>query len=88
MSDADWHQQLVAINPSTGESSNNVDELRYLFLTSQMELLDTPKFLGELKYQFQPKTLGVMVVKVNGEKCDRCWNYSTYVGQSEVHPLL
>ncbi|QUY43272.1 zinc finger domain-containing protein [Acaryochloris marina] len=28
------------------------------------------------------------MVKVKGEKCDRCWNYSTYVDQSEVHPWL
>lgn len=76
------------MNPTAGKGSNNFNELRYLFLESQVELLDTPKNLGELKYQFQAETLGVGVVKADGEKCDRCWNYSTYVGQSKTHPLL
>ena len=88
VSDTDLRQQLAAMNPATGKGSNNVDELRYLFLASQVELLDAPKNLDELKYQFQSETLGVGVVKADGEKCDRCWNYSTYVGQSEKHALL
>lgn len=88
VSDTDLRQQLATMNPSTGKGSNDVDELRYLFLASQVELLDTPKSLGELKYQFQSETLGVGVVKADGEKCDRCWNYSTYVGQSEKHASL
>ena len=74
------------MNPTTGKGSNNFDELRYLFLASQVELLDAPKSLDKLKYQFQSETLGV--VKVDREKCDRCWNYSTFVGRSEVHALL
>ncbi|WP_299410891.1 zinc finger domain-containing protein [Acaryochloris sp. IP29b_bin.148] len=60
-----------------------MDELRYLFLASQVELLDTPKNLDRLMYQFQSETLGVGVVTADGKKCDRCWNYSTSVGQSE-----
>ncbi|MGR3275730.1 isoleucine--tRNA ligase [Acaryochloris marina NIES-2412] len=88
VSNTDLRQQLVAMNPVTGEGSNDVDELRYLFLASQVELLDTPKNLDKLKYQFQSETLGVGVVKADGEKCDRCWNYSTYVGQSEKHASL
>jgi len=75
------------INP-LGEGFTHISELRYLFLASQVELLDAPKNLGKLKYQFQSETLGVGVVKADGEKCDRCWNYSTYVGKSEEHPSL
>ena len=30
--------------------------------------------------------LRVMVLKAPGEKCERCWNISTYVGQSAVYP--
>ncbi|KAI9133839.1 isoleucine--tRNA ligase [Acaryochloris sp. CCMEE 5410] len=88
VSDTDLRQQLAAMNPATGAGSNNVDELRYLFLASQVELLDTPKKLDRLMYQFQSETIGVGVVKADGQKCDRCWNYSTYVGQSKKHPLL
>ncbi|WP_010472172.1 hypothetical protein [Acaryochloris sp. CCMEE 5410] len=59
------------MNP-TGKGSNNVDELRYLFLASQVKLLDTPKNLEELKYQSQSENRGVVGVKADGEKCDRC----------------
>ncbi|XGV94877.1 MAG: zinc finger domain-containing protein [Leptolyngbya sp. BL-A-14] len=29
-----------------------------------------------------------MIVNADGKKCDRCWNYSTHVGESADHPLL
>ncbi|CDN11178.1 Isoleucyl-tRNA synthetase [Richelia intracellularis] len=69
-------------------SSNGVDELRYLFITSQVELLDTPARLEELKYTLQSDAWGIGVVDAEGKKCDRCWNYSTHVGESSEHPLL
>jgi isoleucyl-tRNA synthetase len=69
-------------------SKNGVDELRYLFITSQVELLDSPEALEGLKYSFQSDLLGIGVVKADGEKCDRCWNYSIHVGESVEHPLL
>jgi len=96
--DADLRQRLQALNPSSNNSrpsslaprpsTNRVDELRYLFITSQVELLDSLEALEGLKYSFQSDALGVGVVKADGEKCDRCWNYSVHVGESEEHPLL
>ncbi len=68
--------------------SNGVDELRYLFLTSQVELLDSPASLADSKYSFQSDALGIGVVDAEGQKCDRCWNYSVYVGEDKEHPLL
>jgi isoleucyl-tRNA synthetase len=67
---------------------NGVDDLRYLFITSQVELLNSQEALEELKYSHQIDTLGIGVVKADGEKCDRCWNYSVHVGESHEHPLL
>ena len=32
------------------------------------------------------EALTVVVAKAPGQKCVRCWNYSTYVGKSAVHP--
>ena len=49
------------------------NELRYLFIVSQVELLEG----GELS---------ISVSKAAGEKCERCWNYSTRVGESELYP--
>lgn len=86
--DAELRQRLQAMNPSDSLSGNRVDELRYLFLTSQVELLETPAALADLKYQSQSEALGIGVVDADGEKCDRCWNHSTQVGESSTHPLL
>ena len=87
VADADLHQQLQTLNPS-GLTGNGVDELRYLFLTSQVELVETPDRLPASEYTAQTETLGVAVVDAAGHKCDRCWNYSTHVGTAPEHPLL
>ncbi|MGI2906232.1 isoleucine--tRNA ligase [Tolypothrix sp. VBCCA 56010] len=76
---------VKALNPNVG---NGVDELRYLFITSQVEVLDTPEALQKLKYNLQSDAWGIGVVDAEGEKCDRCWNYSTHVGESTKHPLI
>jgi isoleucyl-tRNA synthetase len=89
VTDLDLRQKLASMNPADSLSGGNrVDELRYLFLTSQVELLETPDRLAGLKYQFQSDALGIGVVDAEGKKCDRCWNYSTHVGESKAHPLL
>jgi len=86
--DADFRQQLEALNPASSLSGNGVDELRYLFLASQVELLDAPGILTDLKYSAEAGSLSIGVVDAEGKKCDRCWNYSTHVGESVEHPLL
>ncbi len=86
--DADFRQQLEALNPASSPSGNGVDELRYLFLASQVELLDAPGILTDLKYSAEAGSLSIGVVDAEGKKCDRCWNYSTHVGESVEHPLL
>jgi isoleucyl-tRNA synthetase len=83
------HKQLgdaiKALNPVKG---NGIDELRYLLLTSQVELLDSAEALQGLKYTAQTEDWVIAVVNADGEKCDRCWNYSTHVGESKEHPLI
>ncbi|MBD1861330.1 isoleucine--tRNA ligase [Trichocoleus desertorum] len=86
--DLELRQQLQTMNPATSLNGNGVDELRYLFIVSQVELLDSPAALEGLQYSSQSDALGVGVVKADGEKCDRCWNYSTHVGESAAHSLL
>ncbi|MFN6501834.1 MAG: isoleucine--tRNA ligase [Nostoc sp. DedQUE01] len=76
---------IKAFNPAIG---NGVDELRYLLLTSQVELLDSADALQGLKYTAQTEDWVIAVVNADGEKCDRCWNYSTHVGESAEHPLI
>jgi len=48
-------------------------ELRYIFIVSQVELK-------------QGDALKVEVQKADGTKCERCWNYSTRVGEAEKYP--
>ncbi len=83
------HKQLgdaiKAFNPVKG---NGIDELRYLLLTSQVEILDSTDKLQGLKYTTQTEDWTIGIVNADGEKCDRCWNYSTHVGESAEHPLL
>lgn len=85
VSDPVLRQKLQTLNPHS--STNGVDELRYLFITSQVQLLDSPEIAG-LKYSFQSEALSIGVDSADGEKCDRCWNYSIHVGVSQKHPLL
>lgn len=83
------HKQLgdaiKALNPVKG---NGIDELRYLLLTSQVELLDSAEGLQGLEYTAQTEDWRIAVVKADGQKCDRCWNYSTRMGESAEHPLI
>jgi isoleucyl-tRNA synthetase len=92
VADSALRDRLQALNPplqaTIDPSTNQVDQLRYLFLTSQVELLESPASLKDLPYQSLSESLGVGVVKAEGEKCDRCWNYSPFVGQHATHPLL
>ena len=88
VSNPQLRQQLEALNPKDSLSGNRVDELRYLFLASQVELLDSPEALNEAKYSVTTEALGVGVVKADGGKCDRCWNYSTLVGTILEHPTI
>jgi isoleucyl-tRNA synthetase len=88
VSDAQLRQQLEALNPQDSLSGNRVDELRYLFLASQVEILDSPDAIQKADYKSESEKLSVGVVKADGQKCDRCWNYSVHVGESAEHPLL
>jgi isoleucyl-tRNA synthetase len=73
-------------------------ELRYLFIVSQVLLLDTePKVgTGELYVNIHrgseqssyDKDVTVRVDKADGHKCPRCWNYSVEIGLSAVDPAL
>jgi isoleucyl-tRNA synthetase len=72
---------LKTLNPVSG---NGIDELRYLFITSQVELLDNADALQGLKYTLQSDTWEIGVVNAEGEKCHRCWNYSTHINENGI----
>jgi len=57
------------------------DDLRYLFIVSAVTLERSPSGNGT-------GGLGVEVSKADGEKCERCWNYSTHVGEDPAYPTI
>lgn len=86
--DAEVREQLAALNPSDRREGNQVDALRYLFLASQVELVETAEVATAADYTSTSELVTVGVVKADGHKCDRCWNYSTTVGQSSDDPTI
>lgn len=88
--DEEPRQKLAVMNPTDAiaPDSLHVDELRYLFLVSQVEVLDSAEKLKGLKFRSESDALGVGIVDAEGEKCDRCWNYSTFVGKDSEHPAI
>jgi isoleucyl-tRNA synthetase len=61
------------------------DELATLFIVSQAEL--TEGLEGAVPGE-EIKGLRIRVEKAEGEKCERCWNYATTVGESDAHPTV
>ncbi|HWC19358.1 MAG TPA: class I tRNA ligase family protein, partial [Terriglobales bacterium] len=55
--------------------------LRYLFIVSQVELQELPK-------HGNGSGLKVEVFPADGTKCERCWNYSTQVGNDAEYPTV
>ena len=62
------------------------DELRYLFIVSQAEIVDS--LPTDLQFTGEATGLQIAVLKADGEKCPRCWNYSTHIGESAEHPHI
>jgi len=57
------------------------DELRYLFIVSQVTLEKSASGNGT-------NPLTIEVSKAAGEKCERCWNYSVRVGEDKEYPTV
>jgi isoleucyl-tRNA synthetase len=55
------------------------EDLRYIFIVSQVEILEDADAKDGLQIE---------VVKAEGEKCERCWNYSTRVSSDAEFPTL
>jgi isoleucyl-tRNA synthetase len=54
------------------------EELRYLFIVSQVSLT--------LLEEEADAELRITIERASGEKCERCWNYSSFVGQAARYP--
>lgn len=76
------------------KSNNGQDQLRYLFIVSQVHVVNSAEDISNLEYKTTAEVDGVSdlvsigVDVANGRKCARCWNYSTHVGENEEHPEI
>jgi isoleucyl-tRNA synthetase len=52
-------------------------DLRYIFIVSEVQLEEG-----------REESLDIEVLKADGAKCERCWNYSVAVGKDAVYPTL
>ena len=59
------------------------NDLRYIFIVSAVSLVEVP---GQVI--FKTGSVRVSVDTAEGEKCERCWNYSTRVGESERYSTV
>jgi isoleucyl-tRNA synthetase len=73
--------KLTASDPAFAVLERHKDELRYLFIVSQVKLERSASGNGT-------GGLTVEVSKADGEKCERCWNYSVHVGEDQQYPTV
>jgi len=71
-------------------------DLASFFIVSEVQLEAVCPQAGKLGKGKEPCTrdtvqeneIDVAVMKAEGGKCQRCWNYSASVGASTIHPFL
>jgi isoleucyl-tRNA synthetase len=71
---------ITAADPAYSVLARHRDQLRYLFIVSAVTLTQGPgNGTGGVHIE---------VSKADGAKCDRCWNYSTQVGEDKTYPTV
>ncbi len=73
--------EISAGNHAYENLKRHRDDLRYVFIVSQVEVL-------EPNVEIDEDGLNVTVTRAQGEKCERCWNYSTRVGEFSRYPTV
>jgi isoleucyl-tRNA synthetase len=71
---------ITAADPAYSVLKRYADQLRYLFIVSAVTLSQgSGNGTGGVH---------VEVKKADGAKCERCWNYSTHVGEDKTYPTV
>ena len=73
--------RVTAPDPVYSVLARYRDELRYIFIVSAVTLERSASADGATGVKVQ-------VSKAAGEKCTRCWNYSTHVGEDQEYPTV
>jgi isoleucyl-tRNA synthetase len=72
---------LVASEPAYSVLERHQNQLRYLFIVSDVTLEKTASGNGA-------GGITVKVAHAEGRKCERCWNYSVHVGEDSAYPTV
>lgn len=76
------------------QAMNDADQLHRIFITSQVEILDSlnDEMVSKVPYSGQyndnASEIWIGISRAEGMKCERCWNYSPQVGLFTEHPTL
>jgi isoleucyl-tRNA synthetase len=71
---------LSAAEPVYSVLSRFQADLRYLFIVSAVKL--EPRTAGN----GSSPPVSIQISRAEGAKCERCWNYSTHVGENATYP--
>jgi isoleucyl-tRNA synthetase len=72
---------LTAPEPAYSVLAKFADQLRYIFIVSGVTLEKGASSNGS-------SGVAVKVSRADGQKCERCWNYSTHVGENLAFPTV
>lgn len=64
------------------------DDLSSVFITSQAVILEDAFEPENILNKYEENSYIIYVTLASGEKCERCWKYSSYVGTNAVHETL
>jgi isoleucyl-tRNA synthetase len=73
--------EISAGSEAYDKLKQHAEDLRYLFIVSEVTLL-------EPNAEMDSNEIAVTVARAHGEKCERCWNYSTRVGEASTYPTV
>ncbi len=73
--------KVTASDPVYSVLARYQDQLPYLFIVSAVTLEKAASGNGT-------GGVSVQITKASGQKCERCWNYSTHVGEDSAYPTV
>jgi len=73
--------EISAGSEAYDKLKQHAEDLRYIFIVSEVTLL-------EPNAAMDAAAIEVTVARAHGEKCERCWNYSTRIGESSDYPTV
>lgn len=81
----------VFFNPSSVSLKNilvsNIEELPIMFIVSQVDL-NLNALISDFHSKFESDNYSIFVTPADGEKCPRCWKYSTDIGYDKAHSII